>query len=406
MDLGNFIATGRDAQMRALFKKGEATSKEILTVEFGHFPPQGLDFEDTNNLDRAVTFKTPLQDKKSGWLTKALTSVAALGYVHGKENLVGSSLQNAERDETIYMNPLLMGTVGKVAAALIAYKLTRDFMTDLSVTGMAQYVMNHQFLALTVLATSLRHTPLVQIFGHPFRSFSDVAGHEHIHILQVHDSVRAKSGYAMDDDEFKKEIMDRQKEFPLWRRVMNRVEDVIALGATRYLLNDVEVQARMHTVMVDGYQRWGRLPRTREEFIAACVDSGLNVDKDVKKEIESLSPEQKETFLPTGLTNSFARAVRGFVDIDAVELNAAQRRIHNAEMKHEYWDEQMPFMYGHLLKLYGDPKGLEKMDFDDSKPGVLYLDLEDFDLDDEIKKLTGEYKTPPPVPEMRPAAPM
>ena len=366
MDLP-FVATGRDAQMRSLFKKGKATSKEILAIEYGQFPPKGLDYEPTNHLDRKVHFSTPWKDPKSGWLTKSLTSVAALGYVHGKENFVGSSLERNKPDETIFMNTALMGTLAKLAMGFLTVSLVKQLVANLTLAGIGSFLYKHELLAATALLTPLREATLTQIAGHPFRSFSDVLGHEHVHVLQIHDGKRARTGFDMDDDHFKKSILAGQKNFPAWKRAVIKAGDIISFGSTRYLLNDVEVQARLHTVMVHGYHRWGRLPRTSAEFIAGCVDAGLNVTNDEKEIIGTLPQSTQEIFLKPGLKESFERAARGVMDVNAAELNAAQRRLGSADLKKDFWQIEMPYMYGHLLELYGDPDGRAKMGFREEK---------------------------------------
>jgi len=392
---------GREAQIRALYRKGNATSREILETEFGHWPPNGINVTSTKHLDKTVELKSHFEDNRSGAFDKFFNTVATLGYVYGKETMLPRSKKNdyGQADETIFFNPVLMGTIGKAGAAFLAYTLASRFIADLSLTGALNFLLDHELLSLMVFATSLRHLAITQIFTHPFHSYSDVIGHEHIHILQIHDKKRAKTGYDMDQDHFKDMVTENSESFSRLKKFRKFMDNVFSFGTSRYLLNDVEVQARLHTVMVHGYHRWGRLPENRQEFIAACVDSGLKVHPAIRKEADLLPQEVRNEFIKPGLTGAFMRAARDIISNEVGELNAAHRAIMDENLQYSFWDETLPYMYGHLLELYGDKKGRHKMGWtklhDEDGP----IPLQQI-LPPPSKETAATLKSPPEIIDM------
>ncbi len=356
-------AFARSAHARHLFQSGSATSREIFETEFGHFPPKGLDFANQNSLDKQIKIKSCFEDKDMGWLGKTITAVAAYGYVHGKKQIVGSEAESAPKDQSIYLNPVILGPVGRTFGALFTYTMAKNFLSDLSLTGMVDFITDYQLFSLMLFATSLRYMPLTQLANIPFRSYADILGHEHIHILQVHDKERANTGYDMDRDLFKGLVTLNHDSFSGFKKYRKLADNVLSLGTSRYLLNDVEVQARLHTIIANGYHRWGQIPRTKMEFYAACIDSGLNVPKPIRDLVRESSDENIHRFLPQTLSSKFFRAARKYLNCDASELNAAQRSVMDANLEKVHWQVTLPFMYGHLLELYGDPRGRIKMGF-------------------------------------------
>ncbi len=365
--LGSASGRVRKEKLHAIYNRGQATSREILEAEFGHFPPTGLDYRPTNHLDTAVSIRSHFQDKKMGVFSKAISTVGVAGYVYGKEHPTAKDQTKSliPEEQNIFINKALLGSVGRVALGAIGASLAVRFLSDLSVSGMVDFLKGHQFLALTMFATSLRHLPLTHIYGISLTSrLPDTLGHEHIHILQIHDKNRANTRWPIEDNHFKNGVTENFETFSRFKKTRKFFDDALSLNMSRYLLNDVEIQARLHTVLVHGYERWGKLPENRAEFFAACVDAGLNVPKKFREEIDAtLSPEEKKTFIKPGLSSTFMRHARGFTNAETAELNAAQRSIMDETFQHKHWDETMPFLYGHLLELYGDPGGRKKMQY-------------------------------------------
>lgn len=392
-------ALKRGAAMRALYKQGHATSKQLLEAEYGVWPPKGVDYTAKNKLDTNVNIKSHFADKEMGFFGKAFTTVAALGYVHGKETAVGSEdNKKAPKDQTIYMNKALFSPLGKVAMAYLAFNFAAHFLAEAAATGVMSYFTNHWFMSANLFMTSVRHQMLVQMVTMPFRGVSDTLGHEHIHILQIHDQKRAKTGHAMDDDYFKNQIVANHKEFTGLRKVAKYADNFFSLGMSRYFLNDVEVQARMHTALVHGYQRWGRLPQTQTELHAAMIDAGLNAPQEIWDTVKNSREKGVADFETPGFKGVFNRVARKMFSMEAVELNVSQRAISDEPMRLKFWQTTMPFMYGHLLELYGDESGFEKMGInfisDQQKP------------EEELKQarvFRSPWASPPPPPEYRPS---
>jgi hypothetical protein len=231
MDILGLITTGRDAKMRALFKEGKASSKDILEIEFGHFPPKGIDYQPTNNLDREVGLKSIGDDKKLKGFSKFFATVASLGYVHGKENIGASATMTVSRDENIYINTMLFNPIAKSLIAMSGASMVAGFAAALTTPlGIFAFMQKHLIFSTMAIATSLRQMPFVEYLTLPFRSFSDVVGHEHVHVLQIHDDVRAKTGLDLSDDPFKEKIVEGQKEFTFPKNVIKLADKVLSLG--------------------------------------------------------------------------------------------------------------------------------------------------------------------------------
>lgn len=390
-------ALKRGAAMRALYRQGHATSKEILEAEYGVWPPKGLDYTAKNKLDTSVSIKSHFADKEMGFFGKAFTTVATLGYVHGKETAVGSeNNKKAPKDQTIYLNSALFNPLGKVAMGYIAFNAAAHFYATAMTTGVLSYFTGHWFLSANMLLTSLQHLMVSQLMTMPFRGVGDTLGHEHMHILQIHDKKRARTGFAMDDDVFKGEIVANHKEFTGLRKAAKFADNFFSLGLSRYFLNDVEVQARMHTALVHGYQRWGRLPETQTELHAAMIDAGLNAPKEIWDEVRNTREKGVSDFETPGFKGVFNRAARKILSMEAVELNVSQRAIADEAMELKFWQVTMPFMYGHLLELYGDEGGFEKM-------GIHFISDQEKTTDKakEARPFRSPWATP--TPEHRPS---
>ena len=168
-----------------------------------------------------------------------------------------------------------------------------------------------------------------------FHSFGDTIGHEHIHTLQRAHTVNA---FPIFESVFKNRLMH---EAPL------NVED---FSREAYFLKDYEVQARLHTLLAAGVRRGNALPSTRDELHRFLLDAGLKSSKTIP------SSDLKPAF-------NLRRSVRKIGDISLSELNDAITALPHERQREFFWDEMLPYLYGHLLQLYGDKQGLEKMGY-------------------------------------------
>src|SRR5690606_14076498 len=131
-------------------------------------------------------------------------------------------------------------------------------------------------------------TLVPQILTLPFRAAMDTIGHEHVHVLQVHDE--NKTGLLTTNTSKAKDLLSKA-DSPLLG-MANFLNACASLGTLPYLRNDAEIQARLHTVLAKGYRdRWQQLPATRHELWGALVSSGLNAPPAIRRALDSSAEE-------------------------------------------------------------------------------------------------------------------
>jgi hypothetical protein len=114
-----------------------------------------------------------------------------------------------------------------------------------------------------------------------------------------------------------------------------------------YLREGVEVQARIHEVIIDGYPRWGKVPANLDEFYAAMKNAGFKMPPEIEKRLENL-PE-----------NSSAR---GFLTREngVTKASADIQKVSNSFSKegaNTFWNKTMPALYADMITMYGDTQG-------------------------------------------------
>jgi len=127
---------------------------------------------------------------------------------------------------------------------------------------------------------------------------------------------------------------------------------------------DVQTEVILHTIMTHGRQRWGRLPLTPHELWASLIDCGLTAPAKINDKLSSSSKDSHLLFHRSGLSSYFNSSLRSITDKAAAELNAATRAHILSDLKETFWTETLPYLYGHLLELYGDKNGRKLMGFD------------------------------------------
>ena len=125
---------------------------------------------------------------------------------------------------------------------------------------------------------------------------------------------------------------------------------------SNYYVEGVEIQARMHEIMVAGYAQWGRLPANKIELQAALYNAGIKMPLRVDWALAS-HPEGQQALRDFRCSARVAEIVAHPVSginkaIDFALLPA--RRAH-------VWDVVFPQQYGHLIEMYGDGPGRARM---------------------------------------------
>jgi len=362
----------RDREMFNHVAAKTLNSRNVLEIEYGEYPMKGIDITRVNQ--RRLSVRGYFEDKESGWFGKAVSSLLSLGYVRNKKIPTDWSPEDADGsvtyDRAIYLNklfysPLAQAAVLKLAHAPLAtaaYAVATGVKTIAATAGAAAALLKNNILLSALLVSNARWAIAVQILTSPFKSVMDTVGHEHVHVLQVHDEhktgfVPTSAGTGLCEQLVK----DKRAENPLLSMIYLG-DDVASIGMLPYLRKDAEIQARLHTVLAQGYrEKWHKLPTTRHEVWGALISMGLNAPAAIRRELDASTEAGLGDFYQKGLRGAFGRAVQKTVNVHVAQLNAAHASLMASDVKEKYWREVLPYLYGHLVELYGDPSGRRRM---------------------------------------------
>ena len=128
-------------------------------------------------------------------------------------------------------------------------------------------------------------------------------------------------------------------------------------GRDLYLRAGIEIQARIHEVLLDGYQRWGTLPQNREQLIVAMADMGMKPPASVMQSLEQ-SPTIAETRQVFGGNSSATPPASRDISRAIGTLTETGRT--------EFWNRSMPALYSDLIEMYGDGPGRARFGLGDN----------------------------------------
>ncbi|MGZ9097830.1 MAG: hypothetical protein ACXW30_05995 [Micavibrio sp.] len=307
-----------------LLMQGHASIDELLHASFGEWPPKGLDIVGTNNqqvnlmslwkmanhLDAAYPHETGLlhQSKLLGHKLSDTFKVA------GRATLVGERVIGINKLTTTYLNMVNVLLSGRIWSAL---------------TG-------------------------------KFNGVHATLAHESAHILQGDHYYRAQNAFGSNNaqniwrnqkdvasNEIAKRIFDQHQAKPsILTRLFDKVSSEID---SAYYKQGIEIQARLHEIVTDGYQRWGKLPQNRAELFAAMKNSGFKLPESIRKEMEQ-SPD----------IDNIRRIFSGWRvqnEAQAVSDITFAEKLLTAKGRVEFWDKAMPELYSDLIEMYGDSQG-------------------------------------------------
>lgn len=123
-----------------------------------------------------------------------------------------------------------------------------------------------------------------------------------------------------------------------------------------YLADNIEVQARLHEALCIAYQEWQMLPINREEFFAAMHCLGFNIPQETIKGLQDSKNgiEALKQFRLTDYTKTQAW-------VPVALLNSVFSVAELSGKTHAMWEEDISYIYGHLLSLYGDEHGFTRL---------------------------------------------
>jgi hypothetical protein len=176
-------------------------------------------------------------------------------------------------------------------------------------------------------------------------------GHEHIHVLQNHRL--DDKDYHPYDNTFREEHEELIKK-PL-DKLLKKIYETRLFGGkhTKYLAEDCEIQARLHEFVAEGIQNGAeKIPESKIELWIALKDAGYPMPNELAQHIDQYKEEQSITGQFNADTHWLSRINQRFLISEDSKLAFIHRTV--------------PYIYGHLLELYGDDQGRQKMGFSEN----------------------------------------
>jgi hypothetical protein len=224
----------REQMSNQLVRRGYASMDEVLTASYGEWPPKGLDIVMKN--EQVVKFNSILDKIRND------PSLSPLKKWAEQINTVNNTYGSAE-------------------------------------TGGARIIK----------LNNLRLQSLPGLLGKS--ALASTLGHEGVHILQGDHAYRAPSLYNKTGDllsTLNRNLMVIDIKDPMTAPFAEHTDTSIfeTFSSKRrahhaYLRDGAEAQARIHEIMMSGYQKWGQLPNNREQFLVAMESSGIDVPKHI-----------------------------------------------------------------------------------------------------------------------------
>lgn len=348
----------RDRQLAKALRAGQdITSQYLLKLEMGVFPPPGLNIPPTAN-DNIVAIQAPYQNKDLSFGKKVFSLLATGGYVNDPVTDPATGLARPS-PRTLFINPLLASPIGGALTLLAVGVLAHLGLLLAALSPFLAVVPAALFAVMG--ASSLRIAAVTSLIDKLYNSLFDTVGHEHIHILQRDDMETGRTGINLMTNAFKNKLKTALKERGPLRHAF---DNALSGNCVDNFLQDVEVQARLHTVLAHACRKHGRLPTTKHELWAALIDAGMQAPGKIHEELKrAANDDGKGSFYQTGLRAGFNRMARRGLDKSTAELNAVYRAHIFPDLKEKFWQETIPYLYGHLLELYGHRQGRKEMGF-------------------------------------------
>ncbi|HPF78078.1 MAG TPA: hypothetical protein PLF01_02190 [Alphaproteobacteria bacterium] len=288
----------------AMYARGHANSLDILKADFVHWPPNGIDVVHAPDID--VNFRS-IFSTSEGW-----------------KRLIPS------------FNSLMI-TTSLFKSHPIAATLFWAISTTARVAELGGFIDPARSNTTIFLNDFYRLFTFTQ-GGRRF--LSQIITHEFKHIVQARDKQESLSS-SLDNNRL---------------GIASYLEDKPD-EHVKYLSEECELQARLHTMMVGLYHQFEKLPSNRDEFYAALASQGINVPETFLSIAERTSQGREALSFYQRDDALFAR----YADTSAVkDLNKVFDAL-TPERKIKFWSRVMPFIYGDMLELYGDRLGHKRM---------------------------------------------
>jgi hypothetical protein len=215
------------------------------------------------------------------------------------------------------------------------------------------------------LASSYRYAIVSSFAKVAMPSVSDIVGEELIHLKQIAEgpmSITARRAFLNDAENV---LQNQPEPWKTWTNVKQAVDSILTMMPRKQQAADNEMQARLHNGNVRGYSRWGRIPASPDELVAALWDLGVKPSNEVKNFMRS--PHQKQL---RAIFNKYSQQT-GYVAAPIAELNIGLNYFRSEEVVERFYRDYLHVMYGDLLVKYGDSQGLERMGFSSTERDLL-----------------------------------
>ena len=332
----------RDWKVARLLRQGSATDDALFEAQYGEWPVRGLDQDTPRNSE--VRFKDYWENPTHG--SNISLYLMSLGFV-----------SDDDKQRELYLNRFLLSPLGHVFGVFstrLAWARFHD-VAEVLIDGRPSPAS----LAFLVgsLWSSYRYAVLSSVSQMVTPSIADTVGHEHIHVLQLKESF-SRAG-KVNFLEAAKKLVGKDD---IWTQFKQTADMALSWMPREYYSMDLEIQARLHNIMVQGYRSWGRLPRTENELFAALRDRGIKTPKIERKWLKEA--EQKKLRKTFSRFGAVGRSYRGYVNPASAEINIGLNAHHLTEVVEAFWRKYIPSLYADLHVLYGDSKGHQLMGFD------------------------------------------
>lgn len=286
----------------AMYAKGHVNSLDLLRTDFGHWPPNGLDIVRPPNID--IKFRS------------------MFGTVYGLSRFIPSLT-------SIYL----------ISTFFKSYPISTVIFTALTTAARVMSLGGFVKQGESTIFLNDMYRAFGQTQGGR-RYLSHIISHEFKHVVQGRDREESMSS-AFDGDRLEIKGM--------------LIED--ASKHQKYLAEEYEIQARLHTLMVGAYHQFEKMPTSYAELIAVLYSQGMYLPKVVVREVRE-TEEGKKAF-------SFFKTDKDlldrYADKDAIKYLSEVIKAVSPWKRKMFCQDVLSFIYGDMLELYGDRLGHKRM---------------------------------------------
>jgi len=296
----------RERNLNRKYDTVQTTALALLTDDFGHWPPKGLDI--VNQPGFPVEIRSAFADSAT--------------YVHSAASTAASPMT--------WIGALIW--FNKSMTAGMTYLGVMMFTNILSLGGFVK-TSKPNTIHVNDIWAGLRY------INPESETLANIISHEHWHVIQNQD--RKVSLSSALDERIKLDEMFHEKPSRF----------------VRYLSDEAELQARMHTILANAYHQHGVMPVTKHELWAVMASQGLEVPAEVQR-LARTNKACAQAFARFDKNEDF---LEDHSDKSAVgDLDKVGKAIHQDKL-FRFWDVVMPKLYGDMLELYGDRLGSRRM---------------------------------------------